>query len=148
MDERQAKPDGNRRKTRGSLTMRGTKDDDQEEEGHHHFTDKSCHERKLARGMRAKSIRRETASQGITAIARCYHVKDPGAQKGADDLGNDIRHCVSGLEAPTGDQAQSHCWVEMSARHMANRISHGQHRKAKGKRNAKEANTNLRELSR
>ena len=52
-------------------------------------------------------------------------VEDGGGSDGADNLRNDVRRCVSYLEAPTGHQPEGDGRIEVSAGNVTQGIRHG-----------------------
>src|SRR6185312_738087 len=119
MDQSQTEAYGNRRKSGGRPAMGRSQNDKQEREGHHDLAHQRGNQAITARRMLAVTIAGKTGMNVEAGLAAGDDIKDGSTCEAARDLGNDIAGQIAGRETPARPKPDRDCWVEMTARDMA-----------------------------
>ena len=90
MNQRQCKPNGERRKSGRRLAMRRAHDDEQEHGRHHELGERRGAEAVLAGGMLRVSVRRKSVGKVEARSAAGDEIQDGCGGNAADYLGNDV----------------------------------------------------------
>ena len=143
MDQRQAQADGDGSKSARRALVSGPMDDEKKHESEHNFGNQSRNQAEFARAMIAISVAGEVANAGEAFLARSNKVKYASPDNRSHHLRDNVGTRFRGLEASSGNQPGSDCWIQVATRDMANGVSHGQNGQAESKRYANKADSKI-----
>ena len=93
----------------------------------------------MRRRVVAESVRREARALGREAVLAAGHAEEhERGDRRRDDLRDDVGDYIPPRKAPRYGEPDSHGWIEMPARHRADRIDHHHHGDAESERDAEE----------
>src|ERR1700688_316531 len=128
--------------------MRRSEDHEEEAERHGDLRDKTGDKRIVAWRMLRVAVRGETAVEVETGRAARDEIENRRSEHGSDYLRHDIRKKIARRETVACPEANGNRGIQMTSRDMADRIGHGEHREAEGKRHAKKPDADVRKRGR
>ena len=93
--------------------------------------------------MRAEPVGAQSARDFIARLSRRDDQQYESARDGAEHLGHDVRKHFVGRMSATGPQAQGDRRIQVTARDVADRVSHRKHGQAERQRYAGQADPDV-----
>ena len=147
MDQRQRKAIGMPQNP-PARACRSPPNDDQETESQNDLDDGGRLQTVATGRFLAVAVGRETIDPDIvTGLARSDEVEKSGRRNRAEHLNDNVGQEILGVEAATDIETDADGGVEMTAGYVADGISHGEDREAKGERHANEPDAHLRKAA-
>lgn len=135
-------------KPEGTLLSGRPHYDEQEHHGHNRFANQRSEHRVSTGRMDAVTVRRESARESETGLARGDKVQNACCRRRSNDLDDDVGRQFFGRKTPARPQPNGYGRVEVVAGNVPDRIGHRQDRKPERKRDADKTNSELRKCGR
>ena len=145
MDQGQRQTNRERRKARRRALVGCAEDHQQEEEGHHKLGDQRRAERVVTGRVLAEAIRGEATRNEIKAGLAAGDIGKHGRRRDAtDDLRNDVADRIAHGRPSCSNRAERDRRVEVTTRHMTDRVGHRHDGETESKRDAEQADAHIR----